>query len=613
MKTMNLNKIFLACSLSLLVMASSCRKFPDPPLVFEEEPELAFKKDRKVLLVVVEGLNGIELEKDTPPTIKSMLANSKYTFNGLSDGSKDALTWSNILSGQWSDVHNVHGNSFDPEDIDDDDIHDHEGTGGAEGFVSIFQRVNEVGRKMTSAAIGNKGDLTDYAFKYADKLVEVDSDQKVKDSTVNVIKAMDAHASLAVVQFSDVRKAGLANAFSMSNAGYKAAVDKTDGYVKELLDAVKGRSTYDKEDWLIILTSNHGGIENKYGSDSFEELNTFTLYYHPLFKAQKTSADLMNYLRFHGWYANETITTNSKSISYPETGVHAVSAGGAGDDIYNIAKTGELTIEFKINFYKPLELPNFSAYVNTYSFWYQNILSKDKEGGWVGATVASAVQTPGWSVNAYSSDSYGITLQDGKTTKSVRIPGRKNQTWQHVAITLKKSGTKTMMMAFVDGIKQAQEEMEVNVTDLDNIEPIILGFSRRFQYGLLDFYMTDVRFWNKALADSEVSQVACLADIPNNHALNGNLISAFRKSEGNKLKDAKGNAARDLSLTGTPVQKTAFNYTLCSSGNVLPYSLVDIAPQIYYWLDMPIADAWLLSSKPFLNNYEVEFMQEQTK
>ena len=612
MKKINLTQIILFASIMSLLWLSSCRKFPDPPMVFEEEPEMEIKKDRKVLLLVLEGINGVEMEKEIPPTIKSMLDHSKFTFKGISDGSKNAQSWSNILSGQWSNIHNVTSNSFDPEIEDDDDIHDHEGTGGAEGYVSIFQRVNEAGRKLTTSAITSSEELNKFAFQFADVIKKVDNDQQVKESTVQVINGMDRSQSLAVAHFSDLLKIGSEGGFSMANTNYKTSVQKIDGYIKEILDAITSRTNYANEEWLVVLTSNHGGIKNSYGGKSFEELNTFTLYYNPKFKSEMITADLMNYIRYHGWYNGQTITTNGKSMVVNETGVHAVGDAGANAEGYNIAQTGEMTIEFKANFYKPISTPSFSAYVNTYQFWYQNMIGKDKDAaGWT--TAAPAIQTPGWSVNTYSTDSYGLTLQDGKVSKSVRIFGRKNQVWQHVSITIKKNGEKTTVIGYVDGIKTTQEEVDINVNNLSNTEPLVLGFNNRFQYGLLDFYMADVRFWNKALGESEITQVACLPEIKNDHALYTNLISSFKKSNQGKLINEKADAKLDLTLTGAYEQNTAFNYSICTSSGATPYPIVDIAPQIFYWLDIPINDAWKLSGKQFLQNYEVEFLQQESK
>ncbi len=43
----------------------------------------------------------------------------------------------------------------------------------------------------------------------------------------------------------------------------------------DIIEAIESRDTYDTEDWLILITTDHGGIEKDYGGPSFEERITF--------------------------------------------------------------------------------------------------------------------------------------------------------------------------------------------------------------------------------------------------------------------------------------------------------------------------------------------------
>ena len=63
--------------------------------------------------------------------------------------------------------------------------------------------------------------------------------------------------------------------FSTNNPKYREAFDKADAYGYEAIDAIKARETYDTEDWLIIITSDHGGIRLGHGGDSIQERMTF--------------------------------------------------------------------------------------------------------------------------------------------------------------------------------------------------------------------------------------------------------------------------------------------------------------------------------------------------
>ena len=49
---------------------------------------------------------------------------------------------------------------------------------------------------------------------------------------------------------------------------YKAAVRESDGYVGEVLAAIAARPTFADEDWLIIVTADHGGWDHYHGQSS---------------------------------------------------------------------------------------------------------------------------------------------------------------------------------------------------------------------------------------------------------------------------------------------------------------------------------------------------------
>ena len=56
---------------------------------------------------------------------------------------------------------------------------------------------------------------------------------------------------------------------------YLKAVEKADGQVGQMIQAVKDRSGYEKEDWLIIITTDHGGSDFGHGKDIPEHRNIF--------------------------------------------------------------------------------------------------------------------------------------------------------------------------------------------------------------------------------------------------------------------------------------------------------------------------------------------------
>ncbi len=65
--------------------------------------------------------------------------------------------------------------------------------------------------------------------------------------------------------------------FTHNNPRYKKAFKTADAYGSEALSAIKNREAYDKEDWLIIITSDHGGINTDHGNSSIQERMTFII------------------------------------------------------------------------------------------------------------------------------------------------------------------------------------------------------------------------------------------------------------------------------------------------------------------------------------------------
>ena len=61
------------------------------------------------------------------------------------------------------------------------------------------------------------------------------------------------------------------------NASGSAVISSNHSGILEAINAIKARSTYAQEDWLIIITSDHGGIETNHGNESIQERMTFVV------------------------------------------------------------------------------------------------------------------------------------------------------------------------------------------------------------------------------------------------------------------------------------------------------------------------------------------------
>ena len=50
----------------------------------------------------------------------------------------------------------------------------------------------------------------------------------------------------------------------------------------ELLQAIYSRPSFQSEDWLIIIATDHGGIETWHGGQTFEERSTWVVCNKPI-------------------------------------------------------------------------------------------------------------------------------------------------------------------------------------------------------------------------------------------------------------------------------------------------------------------------------------------
>jgi len=102
----------------------------------------------------------------------------------------------------------------------------------------------------------------------------------------------DNDYDLICVDFTGIDKAGHSYGFD-DNEHYRSALQIVDSYTVDLLDSIKHRKTFDKEDWLIILTTDHGGRLRNHGEQTPLERITWTA----VNKKIEITDELINYVK----------------------------------------------------------------------------------------------------------------------------------------------------------------------------------------------------------------------------------------------------------------------------------------------------------------------------
>ncbi|MGN1420576.1 MAG: alkaline phosphatase family protein [Eubacterium sp.] len=75
---------------------------------------------------------------------------------------------------------------------------------------------------------------------------------------------------------------GHESGFTNSNPRYVSSFKTTDNYCYEIIEAIKSRPSYENEDWLILMTTDHGGRRQWHGEQNFECRTTWIVSNKPL-------------------------------------------------------------------------------------------------------------------------------------------------------------------------------------------------------------------------------------------------------------------------------------------------------------------------------------------
>lgn len=565
---------------------SSCKKYADPPPYFEEDTASGVNSQRKLLLIAIDGLVGTEVKTIDPPTIKQLLEKSKFSYKTKAEPvTTDAATWKTLLTGVSYSKHKIKDSTFVYSAPAGSDPH----AAQPASYASIFARILTTSRANVSSILISPwgGMINKLGGELLNNAMPVSNDQVARDSAISVVTKKNQ--DIVIVNFNGVNKAGIAGGFNATNANYRAAVNTVDGYIGEIMTALKARPNYNKsEEWLVVVTSTHGGIGNSYGGGSKAETDVLTLYYNENIKKQELNNGSFNSVTFSG---KDAATIKAEMPN--------------GDGRFNMGDN-EQTIELK---YKQ----------NAATSGYPHFISKMKTfvgDGWSFFTNSDgawcvSIRPPGGSERRIQGRATGITVNDLKWHTLTFI----------VYDTLVGTVTERWAKRFTDGVRI---DDPVNVRQLrvgsryqpvTNTEPIRIGWGADANANPL-FTVADLKIFNKALTDAEVRANLCLQNVTA-HPKYSNLIGYWPCNEGYGMgftNNGPVNNGYDFLLMGnykwgsvaeTPCFMPAPNPTDVA---FLP-KVVDITRQLFYWLRIPVKDNWSLDGTAWLELYDSEFVK----
>lgn len=223
---------------------------------------------RKVLLIGIDGLATYTLRQGSSPNIDALADAGAYSYEGTAgDITISGPGWSSMLTGTWRDRHGVNGNDFVANTL------------GATPDLFTLLRDAEPG--AFSASLVMWPPINELIVRGADTRLDYDPCPASSERFVSHEGATSPpcrflfHAEqllansspdVLFLAWNDVDAAG--HAYGWASERYYAALSKVDREVGLVLDALRARPTYASEEWLVVLSSDHGGSGRGHGQNS---------------------------------------------------------------------------------------------------------------------------------------------------------------------------------------------------------------------------------------------------------------------------------------------------------------------------------------------------------
>lgn len=230
------------------------------------------RRSKHALVIGIDGMRADALRAAATPEIDLLAESGTTTHDAFAGGrlgtaeeqpTMSGPGWTSVLTGVWADKHGVRSNGFRG--------------GRLEEFPHFFHRIREVRADAVLSSfvswkpihgfiLGTKGADTTYS---PDVRSPGERDSAIADAVVDHLGSRDP--TVVFVHFGELDHAGHAFGFGPDVPEYIEALERIDVLVGHMVAAVRGRPGGGDEDWLILVTTDHGGVSGRHGGQLPEE------------------------------------------------------------------------------------------------------------------------------------------------------------------------------------------------------------------------------------------------------------------------------------------------------------------------------------------------------
>lgn len=198
----------------------------------------------KVLIIGIDGTMPSTFSVARTPNLDALKSNGCHSLRVISHPvTHSAAAWSSMFTGVWGDKHGVNdpGNSFAGNQF--------------ASYPSFYKRLEAANSNLNTLAFARWAPMLT-AVPDADVKLSFASDAAVTDETCR--RLTNSNPDVMWMLLLDVDGAGHASGWGPTVPNYVRALEIADGRVGQIIGALTNRVSYTNEDWLVIVTTDHG-------------------------------------------------------------------------------------------------------------------------------------------------------------------------------------------------------------------------------------------------------------------------------------------------------------------------------------------------------------------
>lgn len=222
----------------------------------------------KVLFIGIDGVRSDALKQGNTPNIDTLMAHGLYTFDSWHCGqTSSGASWSTMMTGVWEAKHRVTNNSYTNPNY--------------ANYPYFPKRAKECLPNLKAVQIitwdpmndpTNSNNSAGYVFNSGfNQSIDAGSHGQGAVTAAARIQLADPNLDILFIHYDETDATGHSSGFNPSNAQYMNAIQDVDRQVGQVLEKLYQRPTYNQEDWLVLLTTDHGGIGTTHGGQSNTE------------------------------------------------------------------------------------------------------------------------------------------------------------------------------------------------------------------------------------------------------------------------------------------------------------------------------------------------------